>query len=86
MEKNDNLKKSLNETQKTVKNTKGHLKVRSLNNLPALPQNTNGESMSLKKLIGDFTQIQNQVQVEKLRADTYENDIRKEFNITNVND
>ncbi|CAJ0824578.1 6709_t:CDS:10 [Entrophospora sp. SA101] len=60
-------KQSLNEAQQTVKNTKVHLKVRSLNNLPALPQNTNGESISLKKLIGDFTQIQNQLTKLKKR-------------------
>jgi len=73
-------------TNEAINLTKKHLRLKSLNNLPTLPQNTDGTSKSLKQLITDFVQIQSQLQTEKLRADTYEADILTEFNITNVSD
>ena len=54
--------------------------------LPTLPQNADGTNKSLKQLVNDFSQIKNQLQAEKQRADNYENDILNEFNITNIND
>ena len=57
-----------------------------MKSLPTLPQNANGTSKSLRQLVNDFSQIQNQLQAEKQRADNYENDILNEFNITNIND
>ena len=84
--KNANLKNLLNNSQTTIKNVRGHLKAKNLKNLPTLPQNADGTRKSLRQLVNDFSQIQNQLQAEKQRADNYENDICQEFNITNVND
>ena len=65
--------------QGIAKDAKSHLREKRLNNLPTMPQNSDGSNKSLKQLIGDFTQTKNQVE-------TYENDIRNEFNITKVSD
>jgi predicted nucleotidyltransferase len=86
LQETKNLKSQLKTTNESIRLTKKHLRLKNLNNLPTLPQNTDGTSKSLKQLISGFIQVQNQVQVEKLRADTYEVDILAEFNITDVSD